>query len=93
MGFPLPMAVRLIKLFNMREIIPWMLAINGASSIFGSALTVFLAMTFGYGHALLAAAFCYGMVLLSAYLVAADLRQGVLNGNVISLAPAVGNNL
>jgi predicted membrane-bound spermidine synthase len=93
MGFPLPMAVRLIKLFNMSEMIPWVLAINGASSIFGSALTVVLAMTFGYGHAFLAAAFCYGVVLLSACLVAADLKQEILNGKIVSLAPAVGNNL
>lgn len=93
MGFPLPMAVRLIKLINMNEIIPWMLAINGASSFFGSSLTVVLAMTSGYGNAFLAAAICYAIVLLTSYLVAAEVRQGALSGNVISLAPAVGNNL
>jgi len=92
MGFPLPMAIRLIKLFSMGEIIPWMLAINGASSVFGSALTVVLAMTAGYGNAFLAAAICYAIVLLTSYQVAAEVRQGALSGNVIALAPAVGNN-
>ena len=92
MGFPLPMAIRLIKLFSMGEIIPWMLAINGASSVFGSALTVVLAMTAGYGNAFLAAAICYAIVLLTSYQVAAEVRQGTLSGNVIALAPAVGNN-
>jgi len=92
MGFPLPMAVRLIKLFDMGEIIPWMLAINGASSVFGSALTVVLAMSCGYGNAFLAAATCYAIVLLISHQVTAEVRQGVLDGNVMSLTPAVGNN-
>ena len=75
MGFPFPMAIRLIKFFRMSEIIPWMLAINGASSVFGSALSIVLAMTYGYGQALLAAAICYGGVCLSSCLISREDRQ------------------
>jgi len=93
MGFPLPMAIRLIKLFNMSEMIPWMLAINGASSVFGSAITVVLAMTYGYGEAFLAAAVCYGIVFIASCLISTELRQASLNGKKISFAPAGGKYL
>jgi len=79
MGFPFPMAIRLIKLFRMGDIIPWMLAINGASSVFGSALTIVLAMTYGYGQAFLAAAVCYGVVFLSSCLISREARQYCLD--------------
>ena len=69
MGFPFPIAIRLIKFFGMERIIPWMLAINGASSVFGSALTVVLVMAYGYDKAFLTAAVCYGIVFLSLCLI------------------------
>ena len=75
LGLPLPMAIRLIKLFDMAEIIPWMLAVNGASSVFGSSMTVVLAMTFGYGDAVLAAATCYGIVFIASYLISTEVRK------------------
>ena len=64
LGFPLPLAIRLIKGYHMNTIIPWMLAINGASSVFGSTLTIFLALTYGYNTALMAASLCYLIVLI-----------------------------
>lgn len=87
MGFPFPMAIRLIKFFRMSESIPWMLAINGASSVFGSALTVVLAMTYGYGQALLAAAICYGIVFIAAFLLLREVRQGCSHGKRLDLSP------
>lgn len=64
MGFPLPLAIRLIKNLDLGAIIPWMLAINGASSVLGSALAIVLAISYGYNYALLVAACCYLVVLL-----------------------------
>ena len=75
MGFPFPMAIRLIKSFRMAGIIPWMLAINGASSVFGSALTVVLVMAYGYDKAFFTAAFCYGTVFLSLCLISKEDRH------------------
>ena len=90
MGFPFPMAIRLIKFFSMDEIIPWMLAINGASSVFGSALTIVLAMAYGYGQVFLAAAICYGGVFISSCLISREDRRKILFGQVIfaSLSPS-----
>lgn len=79
MGFPFPMAIRLIKFFRMDRIIPWMLAINGASSVFGSALTVVLVMNYGYDKAFFTAAICYGIVLISLCLISKEDRQYCLD--------------
>ncbi|MFO8031381.1 MAG: hypothetical protein R6U22_02450 [Desulfohalobiaceae bacterium] len=67
MGFPLPLALRIIKERDLGGIIPWMLAINGASSVLGSALAIILAISYGYNAALLTAAACYLLVLLLSY--------------------------
>lgn len=75
MGFPFPMAIRLIKSYRMDGIIPWMLAINGASSVFGSALTVVLVMAYGYDKAFFTAAVCYGIVFLSLCLISKEDRH------------------
>jgi hypothetical protein len=75
----------LIKLFDMAEIIPWMLAVNGASSVFGSSMTVVLAMTFGYGEAVLAAATCYGIVFIASYLISMEVRQTSLTSQESSI--------
>ena len=79
MGFPFPMAIRLIKFFRMDRIIPWMLAINGASSVFGSALTVILVMNYGYDKAFFTAAICYGIVCISLCLISKEDRQYCLD--------------
>ena len=79
MGFPFPMAIRLIKYFRMDRIIPWMIAINGASSVFGSALTVVLVMKYGYDKAFFIAAICYAIVVISAFLLSKDDRQYCLD--------------
>lgn len=67
MGFPLPIAIRYIKIFRVSKIIPWMLAINGASSVFGSALAIIISISYGYNQALIVAIICYSAVLLSSF--------------------------
>jgi len=59
LGFPLPLAIRLTKELNIESIIPWMLAINGASSVFGSSLAIIVAILYGYNHALSISILCY----------------------------------
>ncbi len=76
LGFPLPVAIRFMKLRGLGEIIPWMLAINGASSVFGSTLTIILAIKYGYNEALLAAAFCYLVVLIASFKLLSKAEHG-----------------
>jgi hypothetical protein len=65
MGFPFPLGVRLLKERGMEGQIPWMLGVNGASSVMGSATAVALATTLGLTAALVAAAVCYLAVFLT----------------------------
>lgn len=59
MGFPFPLVIRTLKEMNMETTVPWMLAINGISSVFGSALTIVIAIQFGFTEAMLMGALCY----------------------------------
>jgi len=59
MGFPFPLGLRLLKEVRMENYIPWMWGINGISSVLGSAMTIIVAISFGFTEALLLGAACY----------------------------------
>lgn len=48
MGFPFPLAIRVMNEEGLEDDIPWMWGINGAASVFGSVLAVAVAITVGY---------------------------------------------
>ena len=64
MGFPFPLSIRLLKEKTMEDHIPWMWGVNGISSVLGSALTVVIAVQFGFSVAFLLGAGCYFVVFL-----------------------------
>lgn len=59
MGVPLPAGVRLLARTR-PSLIPWAWGMNGALSVVGSTLAVFLAMNWGFSTTLLAGAAIYG---------------------------------
>lgn len=68
MGMPMPIAIRYLKKKN-RHIISWSWATNGYFSVLGSALTVLIATSFGFGTVFYLAAFCYA---ISPFFLVAD---------------------
>jgi hypothetical protein len=64
MGFPFPLGIRLLKRMRMEGHIPWMWGLNGVGSVLGSALTIAVAIGFGFTQALLVGAGCYLIVFL-----------------------------
>ena len=58
MGIPFPLGLRSIKEED-REVIPYIWAINGASSVFGALLALVLSMSFGYNVTFLLAGLIY----------------------------------
>jgi len=48
MGIPFPLAIRALKSLGMESEVPWMWAINGAASVFGSILAIVAAIQVGY---------------------------------------------
>jgi hypothetical protein len=58
MGIPLPAGIRLLSA-RRPELIPWVWAINGALSVVGATLAVFVAMNWGFSVTLLTGASCY----------------------------------
>lgn len=62
MGFPFPLGLRLLKEQAMEQYIPWMWGINGVSSVLGSAMTIVVAISFGFTEALLLGAGGYLVV-------------------------------
>jgi hypothetical protein len=64
MGFLFPLGLRLLKEMNMENYIPWMWGINSVGSVLGSALTIVVAIGFGFTEALLLGAACYFIVFL-----------------------------
>lgn len=77
MGSPLPVALRLARFYNMSSAIPWMLAINGASSVFGSAVTIILAIKSGYNATLVLAALCYLVIFIFSFHLKTTAKAGV----------------
>ncbi len=65
MGFPFPLGIRLLKEMEMENYIPWMWGINGIGSVLGSAMTIVVAISFGFTEALLLGAGCYFVVFLT----------------------------
>ncbi len=65
MGFLFPLGLRLLKEMGMAVYIPWMWGINGIGSVLGAALTIVVAIYFGFTEALLVGAGCYFIVFLA----------------------------
>ena len=70
MGMPLPAGIRLMAATH-SELVPWAWGINGAFSVIGATLAVFLAMNWGFSVTLLTGAVTY---LLAAVLLHASYR-------------------
>jgi len=64
MGIPFPLGIKWLKEKTLRNCIPWMWGINGASSVLGSTMTIVIAISFGFTEALLISAGCYCIVFL-----------------------------
>ena len=63
-GIPFPLGIRWLKESSLENHIPWMWGVNGISSVLGSAMTIVVAISFGFTEALLISAGCYFIVLL-----------------------------
>ncbi len=59
LGLMFPIGLRVVEDRLSTSAIPWMWAVNGASSVVGSALAIMIAMSMGYSWSLLFGAFCY----------------------------------
>jgi hypothetical protein len=70
MGMPFPLGLSLASRTS-TEIVPWAWGINGAASVLGSILVIFVAMGLGFGVAIGAAAGLYVIALLLAGSLAA----------------------
>jgi hypothetical protein len=66
LGLPMPAGIRLLSR-RAPEMIPWAWGINGALSVVGATLAIFIAMNWGFTAALASAAVTYGLGLLSFY--------------------------
>jgi hypothetical protein len=64
LGMPLPGGMRLVAI-NRVDIIAWGWGINGAFSVLGATLAVFIAMNWGFSITLCAAALMYGFAALT----------------------------
>jgi hypothetical protein len=62
LGIPLPGGLRLVAAGN-RDIIPWAWGMNGAFSVIGATLAVFIAMNWGFSTTLLTAGGVYAAAL------------------------------
>lgn len=62
MGLPFPLGIRSLKEIGMANHIPWMWGVNGGASVLGSAMTIFIALSFGFTQALIISAGCYLIV-------------------------------
>lgn len=59
MGIPFPSAIRLMREIRLTPLIPWMWGVNGLGSVLGSAMTVAIAIRFGFAEALTVSAALY----------------------------------
>lgn len=62
MGMPFPTGLRLVAEESGR-LVSWAWAVNGGASVFGSAATVLLSMSFGFSRAFLAGTLAYAVAL------------------------------
>ena len=58
LGVPMPTGLRLLD-GSAPQMVPWAWGINGAMSVLGATLAIFIAMNWGFQVTLLAAAFTY----------------------------------
>jgi hypothetical protein len=63
MGMPFPAGIKVADSVS-HAAIPWVWSINGAASVLGSALAVFVGINFGFSVALLSGAACYALAFL-----------------------------
>jgi hypothetical protein len=64
LGAPLPAGMRLLAAAR-PELIPWGWGLNGALSVVGATLAVFVAMNWGFSATLTTGALCYGCALVA----------------------------
>ena len=76
MGLMFPIGLRVVEHRLGTSAIPWMWAVNGASSVAGSSLAIMVAMIAGYSWSLVLAALCY----IAAALLIHHLRDATLEG-------------
>ena len=69
LGVPMPTGLRLLNL-RAPQMVPWAWGMNGAMSVLGATLAIFIAMNWGFQVTLLAASATY-LLGLTALLVAA----------------------
>jgi MFS family permease len=73
LGIPMPAGLRLLS-SHVPEMVPWAWGMNGAWSVLGATLAIFVAMNWGFHATLLAAAATY-LVGLIAFLAASSSRS------------------
>lgn len=64
LGVPFPLGIKWLTARSLENHIPWMWGINGVSSVLGSAMTIVVAISFGFTEALLLSAGCYLIIFL-----------------------------
>ena len=64
MGMPFPHGIKILKLANNENAVPFMLGINGTMSIGGSVLAVIISMKFGLSYSLAAGGLIYLLLFL-----------------------------
>jgi len=64
LGLPMPAGIRLLSR-RAPQMVAWAWGINGALSVVGATLAIFIAMNWGFTAALMAAASAYAIGLLS----------------------------
>jgi spermine/spermidine synthase len=69
LGIPMPTGLRLLSA-RMPEVVPWAWGMNGAFSVLGATLAIFIAMNWGFRTTLMTASFTY-LLGLAAFLLAA----------------------
>jgi hypothetical protein len=70
LGIPMPTGLRMLS-SRAPDLVAWAWGMNGALSVLGATLAIFIAMNWGFGVTLLAAASTY-LVGLAAFLVASQ---------------------
>lgn len=64
LGFPFPLAIRLMNTMQLEKYVGWMWGVNGIASVIGSALAMMTGILIGFSAALLAGAILYCLVTL-----------------------------
>ena len=73
LGVPLPAGMRLISAVQ-PALVPWAWGLNGALSVVGAVLAVFIAMNWGFFVTLSISALTYGLAWLVLYATSRSIR-------------------